>query len=282
MSFSNLSDYQKTPSPNKNQIEQNFDKIDYKNENSYMLYKENKYPNNLVTFKNNPVFYHDTTEKIKMEVPEKICEKEFNNQINDDNNNNYDIKRNYLKSKSYEKRIDVNRINFNDEKKKINDILKLVIEKEQLKKKFDIEQKELILNSVYMNEEEKGELIKIIDETSENINEIETILNKQKIKDEERIKREEKILNERLNKITSVLNESIEIGRILAKEQIKTIEDDLAKKIEINESIKNKEFEKLENELSNKKKEIDLKTEEKIQKLTKKVEDALLNINRYE
>lgn len=282
MSFSNLSDYQKTPSPNKNQIEQNFDKIDYKNENSYMLYKENKYPNNLVTFKNNPVFYHDTTEKIKMEVPEKICEKEFNNQINDDNNINYYIKRNYLKSKSYEKRIDVNRINFNDEKKKINDILKLVIEKEQLKKKFDIEQKELILNSVYMNEEEKGELIKIIDETSENINEIETILNKQKIKDEERIKREEKILNERLNKITSVLNESIEIGRILAKEQIKTIEDDLAKKIEINESIKNKEFEKLENELSNKKKEIDLKTEEKIQKLTKKVEDALLNINRYE
>ena len=42
-----------------------------------MQYKENKYPNKLVIFKNYTEFYGDKMEKIKIEISKKIYEKEI-------------------------------------------------------------------------------------------------------------------------------------------------------------------------------------------------------------
>lgn len=137
-----------------------------------------------------------------------------------------------------------------------------------------------LINYFYRNKEEEENQKNVFEETFQNINEIETILNEQKIKDKKRTEKEEKILKKRLNEITVILDESIKIGRNLAKESIKKIENDLEEKININESIKSQEFEKLENELSNKKKEIDLNTENEIKKLKMKIDDALYNKDR--
>ena len=103
-----------------------------------------------------------------------------------------------------------------------------------------------LINYFYRNKEEEENQKNVFEETFQNINEIETILNEQKIKDKKRTEKEEKILKKRLNEITVILDESIKIGRNLAKESIKKIENDLEEKININELIKSQEFEKLE------------------------------------